>query len=179
MAALIAACQTGAVPATVNLVVSPVDNTPAVNRARALQVPVAIIPKSDDYGAQLLDALTQAEVDWICLAGYMFLLPEEIVHAFPNRIINIHPALLPKFGGKGMYGRHVHVAVIEAGETESGCTVHYVTEVYDEGAVILQKTCPVLPADTPDTLADRVIDLEAVAYAEALGMLVSKNVDNA
>ncbi|HSI73564.1 MAG TPA: formyltransferase family protein, partial [Fimbriimonas sp.] len=90
----------------------------------------------------------------------------------PNRVLNIHPALLPKFGGKGMYGRRVHEAVLAAGETESGCTIHLVTPVYDEGPIILQKTCPVLEGDTPETLATRVLQVEHEAYPEALAKVI-------
>lgn len=172
MATLIAACLSGDVPASPALVVSPADGTAAVLRARALGVAVAVVAKDDDYADQLSRLLREEGIDVICLAGYMFLLPLEVVHAYEGRIINIHPALLPKYGGKGMYGRHVHEAVIVAGETESGCSVHFVTERYDEGTVLLQKTCPVYPDDTPDTLADRVLDLEHTAYPEALKMLV-------
>jgi phosphoribosylglycinamide formyltransferase-1 len=99
-------------------------------------------------------------------------LPLEVLSLFPNRVLNIHPALLPKFGGKGMYGHHVHEAVLAAGEAESGCSVHFVNERYDEGAVILQKVCPVLPDDTPDTLAARVLVLEHQAYPEALAKVI-------
>ncbi len=172
MATLIAACLSGDVPAEPALVVSPADGTAAVLRAESLGVKVAVVPKDDDYADRLSRVLQAKGIDVICLAGYMFLLPLEVVRAFEGRIININPALLPKYGDKGMYGRHVHVAVIAAGETESGCSVHFVTERYDEGAVLLQKKCPVYPDDTPDTLADRVLDLEHTAYPEALKMLV-------
>ena len=104
----------------------------------------------------------------------MFLLPQEVVRRYEGRILNIHPALLPKYGGKGMYGIHVHEAVIAAGEKESGCSIHFVNERYDEGAVLLQKKCPVLPDDTPESLAERVLDLEHTAYPEALKMLVER-----
>ncbi len=172
MATLIAACLSGDVPALPSLVVSPADGTAAVLRAQALGVKVAVVPKSEDYASLLSGLLREDRIDVICLAGYMFLLPVEVVRAYEGRIINIHPALLPKYGGKGMYGQHVHEAVIAAGETESGCSVHFVSEEYDEGAVLLQKKCPVLPDDTPETLADRVLDLEHTAYPEALKMLV-------
>jgi formyltetrahydrofolate-dependent phosphoribosylglycinamide formyltransferase len=174
MASLAAACLSGFVPAEPALVVSPADGTPAVLRARALGVEVAVVPKSDDYAARLSAILREGRIDVVCLAGYMFLLPIEIVRAYEGRMLNIHPALLPKFGGKGMYGRHVHEAVLAAGETESGCSVHFVTERYDEGPVLLQKRCPVLPSDTVETLADRVLDLEQTAYPEALKLLVSR-----
>jgi phosphoribosylglycinamide formyltransferase-1 len=102
----------------------------------------------------------------------MRLLPEEVLAAFPNRVLNIHPALLPKFGGKGMYGMHVHEAVVAARETESGCTVHFVNEHYDEGAILHQRRCPVLPDDTPETLAARVLEQEHLAYPEAIQLVL-------
>ncbi|MHC4995101.1 MAG: phosphoribosylglycinamide formyltransferase [Planctomycetota bacterium] len=107
-----------------------------------------------------------AGADLVCLAGYLSLLliPED----FEGRVINIHPALLPKYGGQGMYGHHVHEAVIAAGEAESGCTVHYATNEYDKGPIICQKSCPVLEGDTPDDLAARVFEQEILAYPEAI-----------
>lgn len=103
----------------------------------------------------------------------MRLLPSEVLERYPNRVLNIHPALLPKFGGKGMYGMHVHKAVVEAEESESGCTVHYVNERYDEGAIILQLRCEVRPTDTPEDVAARVLKLEHKAFAEALALVMS------
>jgi formyltetrahydrofolate-dependent phosphoribosylglycinamide formyltransferase len=175
MANIVAAAESGAIPARVSLVVSPKDETAAVHRARALGAPVVVLWwKSEGYAENLMKVLADAEVDLICLAGYMSLLPLDVVHAYEGRIINIHPALLPKYGGKGMYGMHVHEAVIAAGETESGCSVHFVTERYDEGAVLHQKRCPVLPDDTPETLAHRVLDLEHTAYVEAINLLLKR-----
>lgn len=169
MKALAEACASGAVPADVAVVISPKDGTDAVEAARAMRLPVEIVPPSPDaYGEDLMRALRRHDAGWIALAGYLRLLPKEVLDAFPDRILNIHPALLPKFGGKGMYGSHVHEAVIAAGETESGCTVHLVNERYDEGRILLQKRCPVKPDDTPETLAARVLLLEHQAFAEAL-----------
>jgi phosphoribosylglycinamide formyltransferase 1 len=108
----------------------------------------------------------EAGIEWVILAGYL-----KFVHVppgFERRVLNIHPSLLPKFGGPGMYGHHVHEAVIRAGERESGCTVHYVDGEFDHGPVILQRRCPVLPGDTPETLAARVFALECQAYPEAI-----------
>lgn len=173
MATLIASCLSGDVPAEPVLVVSPKEATPATIRAQSLGVTVATIERDEQYETRLAHALDDAQIDVICLAGYMWLLPAAIVSSFKGRILNVHPALLPKFGGKGMYGHHVHEAVIAAGEKESGCTVHFVTEHYDEGAIILQKKCAVLPEDSPDSLADRVLDLEHQAYPEALRMVVA------
>ena len=182
MATLVAACHSGYVPAVPALVISPKPGTKAVERAKsfrqgaASQLRCAIVerPKSVDYGTRLLHVLREAEIDFICLAGFMSLLPEEVVRKYDGRILNIHPALLPKYGGKGMYGSRVHEAVLAAGDRESGCSVHLVNEAYDEGETVLQRRCPVLPDDTPETLADRVLDLEHEAYPEALKMVVER-----
>jgi phosphoribosylglycinamide formyltransferase-1 len=106
------------------------------------------------------------------LAGFLWKMPENILRAFPQKIINIHPALLPKYGGKGMYGEHVHHAVIAAGEKESGISVHYVNRHYDEGAVIMQAKCPVMPDDTPKTLAERIHTLEYTYFPVAIEQIL-------
>ncbi|MCB0769863.1 MAG: phosphoribosylglycinamide formyltransferase, partial [Flavobacteriales bacterium] len=113
-------------------------------------------------------------VDLVVLAGYLRLIPTEMVLAFPERIVNIHPALLPDHGGAGMYGMRVHEAVIAAGETQSGITIHYVNERYDEGEQLLQVTCPVLATDTPETLAARIHGLEHEHYPRVVEELVAR-----
>ncbi len=128
-------------------------------------------------GKQLRDGTVQRElqgqrIDLVVLAGFMRLIPADMVRGFPQRIINIHPALLPEYGGKGMYGHHVHEAVIAAKEVESGITIHYVNERYDEGEHIVQFRCPVLPGDTPDTLAERIHGLEHAHYPEVVESIV-------
>lgn len=120
------------------------------------------------YVASLAATLKRHEVNFIALAGYMKRIPRQIVATYRNRIVNIHPALLPKFGGKGMFGVHVHEAVLAAHETVSGATVHIVDEEYDHGQIIVQRQVPVLPGDTPDMLAARVLELEHTVYPEAL-----------
>jgi phosphoribosylglycinamide formyltransferase 1 len=141
-------------------------DAPAIIAAKELGLKTSIV----EFGASFEDGLLAAldGTDWICLAGFLRLLPESIVNMYDHRILNVHPALLPKFGGKGMYGMRVHEAVIAAGETESGCTVHYVTKEYDEGAIVRQDKCLVLPEDNPDTLAARVLALEHQTYFAAL-----------
>ncbi len=114
-------------------------------------------------------------VKWICLAGYTRLLPKAVLESYSNHVLNIHPALLPKFGGKGMYGMRTHEAVLGSGDQESGCSVHFVSDQYDEGAVILQRRVPVLPGDTPETLAHRVLEQEHIAYAEALAKVIHES----
>lgn len=120
----------------------------------------------------LLSRLKERQIDYIALAGYLSLLPAGVVRTYRNRITNIHPALLPKFGGKGMYGHHVHEAVIAAGESESGATVHLVNEKYDEGRILEQARVPVLRDDTPETLAARVLVEEHKLYPKVLDKLI-------
>ena len=130
-------------------------------RAKKLQIPSFTFSREDFLaGDKIITFLKGYEIDYIVLAGFLLKIPNSLVEAYPNRIINIHPALLPKFGGKGMYGQHVHQAVADAGETESGITIHYVNGNYDEGNVIFQAKCPVLPTDTPDMIAEKVHALE-------------------
>jgi len=147
----------------------------AVERARAAGVAVAVVspvgrPADASTGA-LLDALDAHRVQLILLAGYLKLIPPEVVERHRGRILNIHPALLPKFGGKGMYGIHVHRAVLEAGETESGATVHFVDEEYDRGATLAEARVPVLEGDTPHALASRVLEVEHQLYPVAVDHL--------
>ena len=131
----------------------------ALQRAKALHIPSKVIKDTKD-AAEILDLLKEAETDLVVLAGYLKILDPEIINAYKKRIINIHPALLPKFGGHDMYGLNVHRAVINAGEKESGATVHYVDEGVDTGEIILQKKVPVMPGDTPEKLAARVLETE-------------------
>lgn len=116
----------------------------------------------------LIEKLTAADIDLIVLAGFLWKIPAVLVTAFPNKIINIHPALLPKYGGKGMYGMHVHEAVLAAGESQSGMTIHYVNEHYDEGATIFQSTCDISDATDAHTIASRVLGLEHQYFARVV-----------
>jgi phosphoribosylglycinamide formyltransferase-1 len=172
MAALVKACQSGLVPAEVVLVVASGHGSDAEKTAQDLGVPTLVVPAGENYGERLSSTLK--DCDWLCLAGFLRILPGEVLKLFPDRVLNIHPSLLPKFGGKGMYGHHVHEAVLAAGERESGCTVHYVNEHYDDGKIILQKRCVVEPGDTPETLAARVLVLEHKAYPEALAKVIDE-----
>lgn len=130
-------------------------------RARNLGIETRYFGRKDFYetGA-VLDYLRQKQADWVILAGFLWLVPQPILDAYPQRVINIHPALLPKYGGKGMYGHHVHEAVVAAGETESGITIHIVDENYDRGTILEQARCSVTKDDTPDTLAAKIHLLE-------------------
>jgi phosphoribosylglycinamide formyltransferase-1 len=116
-------------------------------------------------------------IDLIVYAGFLWILKGKIIEAYANRMINIHPALLPKFGGKGMYGEHVHRAVLDAGETESGCTVHLVDAGTDTGPILLQRKVPVLPGDTPESLAARILKEEHIAIVEAVKMMVDRHTE--
>lgn len=131
-----------------------------LKRAEQLGVPSCIVTSQGFATGEALEILHRYNVDFIVLAGFLLKVPDGILYDYPNRIVNIHPALLPKYGGKGMYGLHVHEAVIAAHETESGITIHYINERYDEGNILFQATCPILPNDTPETLATRVHGLE-------------------
>ena len=143
-------------------------NAYVLQRARKLQVPGYVFTRQELNDPAFVDKLEAQQVDLIVLAGFLWLLPANLVARFPQRIINIHPALLPKYGGKGMYGHHVHAAVLANREKESGITIHYVNERYDEGTVIFQARCPVYPDDTPDTLAQRIHALEHKHYPEII-----------
>ena len=129
-------------------------------RAKNLMIPSYTFKKSDFENGEVLKLLQEKAIDFIVLAGFLLKIPENLLKAYPDRIINIHPALLPEFGGKGMYGSHVHEAVVTSGEKETGITIHYVNENYDEGRIIFQARCPVLPTDTPDDVAAKVHALE-------------------
>jgi len=172
MAAIARACAAGELAAVVVTVTAPTETAPAVVVARDLGLRVDLVQPGDEYGPRLVEVLCEVGAEWICLAGFLRLLPTEVLSKFPRRILNIHPALLPKHGGKGMYGRFVHEAVIASGDKESGASVHFVTEHYDEGDVILQRACPVIPGDTPESLAARVLVEEHRAYVEALTMVI-------
>lgn len=128
----------------------------------------------NEFARAMLDTLRNRQIDMILLAGYLRKVPNAVVAAYPEKIVNIHPALLPQFGGPGMYGINVHKAVIASGETRSGATVHFVNEEYDKGRVIKQNHVPVLPDDTPETLAERVLRCEHRLYPDALEQLLDE-----
>jgi len=147
-----------------------------IDRARRLHIPVLLFDRTTFYQTDRITQFLQRQnVDLIVLAGFMWLIPTGLVAAFPDRIVNIHPALLPKFGGKGMYGHFVHEAVVEAGETESGITIHFVNDHYDEGAIIFQAACPVAPGDTPDDVAHKVQVLEHQHYPRVVDEVLTRN----
>ena len=175
MQAIIDACKSGKISGSVSLVIGTKDDAPAMQRARQESVKtLAISPKAhisvDDYDNAVLQALKDNQIDLICLAGYMRLLGQNIIDSYRNRIMNVHPALIPMFFGKGMYGHHVHEAAINRGVKFTGVTVHFVDEEYDTGPIILQTIVPVEDDDTPDSLAARVLKHEHETYASAIAL---------
>ena len=154
-------CFSGSKEISVALLLSNRSNVGALEIAKASGVPAFVFSKEEFYNSsKILDKLISENIDIIVLAGFLIKIPDNILKAYENKIINIHPALLPDFGGKGMYGLNVHKAVIESGKTESGITIHLVNENYDEGKILFQAKCSVLENDTPETLAARVQELE-------------------
>lgn len=172
--AILDACASGEIPGCVTVVIGTRADAPAMERARkGGAAAVVISPRKyagDDaaYGAAILRTLRRYNVDLLCLAGYMRLLPLCVVQEYRGRVMNTHPALLPLFGGKGMYGERVHQAVLESGMKVSGCTVHFVDENYDTGPIIAQGVVPVREDDTPETLAARVLPEEHRTYVRAI-----------
>ena len=136
-------------------------------------IPTLVIERKKFYEDSYLDELDKYKIDLIVLAGFMWKVPDKLIHAYQNKIINIHPALLPKYGGKNMYGNFVHEAVLKAGEKESGITIHYVDEIYDHGKIIFQATCMVDENDTPGTLAQKIHALEHTHYPLVIETLTS------
>jgi len=145
-----------------------------LQRADNFEIPSHIFTRHEFYDTDdVIRLLKNLQVDLIVLAGFLWLVPVALLNAFPNKIINLHPALLPKFGGKGMYGSNVHQAVIAAGEKESGITIHYVDEHYDNGDIIFQEKCPVSPGDTPEALAAKIHQLEYQHFPRVIEQVIS------
>lgn len=159
----------------IKLVVCNKPEAGVIQIAQRNHIEVLIIEKERFFrGDSYVTELSTAGIDFIVLAGFLWKIPEALIKSYRNKIINIHPALLPKFGGKGMYGSKVHEAVITAGEPESGITIHYVDEHYDNGDVIFQATCPVLEDDTADTLAERIHKLEHDNFPRVIEQCLQK-----
>jgi phosphoribosylglycinamide formyltransferase-1 len=169
LANLLEHTRSGSLAAEIALVIASRE-CPGAARAREAGIRTLIMPGV--IPAQALErTLLEHRIDWVILAGYLQLV--QVPASFRGRIVNIHPALLPDFGGPGMYGPRVHRAVLDAGRAESGCTVHLVDEAYDRGPIVLQLRCPILPGDTPQSLADRIFELERAAYPAALARLLA------
>lgn len=168
---LIDRIDAGTLPVHIVAVVSSKANAFGLERARKANLPTAVVERKqcasvEDFSQRLFDAAWEAQADLVALAGFLQLI--HIPKDFMNRVLNIHPALIPAFCGKGMYGHHVHEAVLAHGAKVSGCTVHFVDNEYDHGPIVLQRAVPVLEDDTPDTLAARVFREECEAYPEAI-----------
>ncbi len=170
---IIDAVKNGKISAHIAGLITDKPDIGAIRRARNNDIPVQIISPQDyssqtDFASSLLKQLEAWEAHLIVLAGYLKKIPDSVIHTFPDRILNIHPALLPKYGGKGFYGMNVHRAVIEADEKESGCTIHIVTEEFDEGPILAQAKVPVKKEDTPETLAKRILEEEHKLYPRTI-----------
>jgi phosphoribosylglycinamide formyltransferase-1 len=162
----------------VSLIVSDKENAGIHEVALKNNIPIFVIPKSDiNIGEEMLKHLKNHQIAFIVLAGYLKKVPVNILQAFNRNVINIHPALLPKYGGKGMYGKYVHEAVISNKETESGITIHYVDEIYDNGEIILQEKCSISENDTAETLAEKIHQLEHKHYPEVIASLLKTKIN--
>jgi phosphoribosylglycinamide formyltransferase-1 len=180
--ALIDAVENGELSAEIKIVISNNSNAFALERARkhnirTLHLSHKQFATPEEFDQRLLKVLKQNQIDMIILAGYMKILSPTIIRAYKNRILNIHPALLPQFGGPGMYGMHVHEAVIKSGVKITGVTVHIVDEVYDHGAIVMQKPVEVKDDDTPETLAERVLKVEHDTYKKAIQLFAEERVE--
>lgn len=146
----------------IKLVITNRDDAGVIKRAEKFRKNVQIISKSslENYAGQFIEFLKVEQIDLIILAGFLLKIPDAFIKAFPNKIINLHPALLPKFGGKGMHGMNVHKAVLDAKESVSGITIHYVNEEYDKGEIILQAKCSIEHGETPESLSAKIQQLE-------------------
>ena len=159
----------------VSLVVSNKRKAFVLERAKGFNIPIMIIDREMFYHSdEVVNRLLQLNIDIIVLAGFLWLVPLSLIKAFPQKIINIHPALLPEYGGKGMYGMNVHKAVLENKETETGMTVHFVSEKYDEGGIIFQSSCDISDASTPEEIATEVLKLEHKYYPIVIESLLAQ-----
>ncbi|HRR36972.1 MAG TPA: phosphoribosylglycinamide formyltransferase [Clostridia bacterium] len=178
MQAVIDACKNRKINAKVVLVISNNSDAYALERAKKEKIDnyhVSEYKYKEGFIDKLLELLAKYEIDLVLLAGYMKKLPKEIVERY--KVLNIHPALLPKYGGRGMYGERVHKAVLEAKEKESGCTVHVVDEHYDNGKILNQIKVPVLEDDTVETLAKRVLEQEHIIYIDTVKKILTKEIE--
>jgi phosphoribosylglycinamide formyltransferase-1 len=160
----------------VALLLSNNKNAYALERAQKMGVPTLVFDRKSFFESdEVIGELKSKDISWVILAGFLWMVPSNLIKAFPNQIINIHPALLPSYGGKGMYGMHVHTAVHKAGEKESGISIHLVNEKYDEGEIIFQATCPLDPQDTPEIIAKKVLVLEHKHFPEVIESAIRKS----
>ncbi len=161
--------------AQVSLIISNKSKAGVIEKAAHQKIPTLILNREEFYKTEdILQKLDTHGIDFLVLAGFLWLVPQYLVKAYKNRIVNIHPALLPKYGGKGMYGINVHRAVHAAKEKESGPTIHFVNEHYDEGGIIFQAKCSIHPTDSPEDIAKKVLALEHRYYAEVIEKVILK-----
>ncbi|MFD2942531.1 phosphoribosylglycinamide formyltransferase [Flavobacterium notoginsengisoli] len=146
-----------------------------IDRAKNHQIPVEIFEKNELLERNVLQKIQKIDPDLIVLAGFLLKFPENIIEQYPNKIINIHPALLPKYGGKGMYGMHIHRAIVNNKEKETGISIHYVNEHYDEGGIIFQANVALTDEDTPETVAEKIHELEQTHFPEIIHRLLDAN----
>ena len=155
--------------AKVNLIVTNNPEAYVIQRASNLGIPLVVFNSKEDYqGKAFLKVLSDYSIDLIVLAGFLWLIPPNVIEKYPSRIVNIHPALLPKYGGKGMYGDRVHKAVSTAGDSFTGITIHYVNHEYDEGKIIYQTQCEITPGEDPESIAEKVHQLEYEHYPRVI-----------
>jgi phosphoribosylglycinamide formyltransferase-1 len=181
MEAITQAIKAGIIPADLVLCITNNPGAGVIARADTHEVPISILRPKDFadsrfYVHTLLNTLERHRVNFIALAGYMLKIPDDVVGSFEGRMLNIHPALLPSFGGKGMYGHHVHEAVLDYGVRWTGVTVHVVDKEYDHGPVVLQEPVEILPGDTPDSVAERIHPVEHRLYPEAIRLFAEGRV---
>lgn len=182
MQAVIDACKDGVLNATPVIVISNNGDAGAVEKAKKEKIPYYVLntkshPSSDDLDNAMLDALLRHETELIILAGYMKKIGEIILNTFRGKIINIHPALLPKYGGKGMYGLNVHEAVLKAEEKETGVTIHIIDEDYDTGPIVAQTSLSIMESDNVESLSKRVLEREHSFLVETIGKIDSGEID--
>jgi phosphoribosylglycinamide formyltransferase-1 len=182
MQAIVDACKTGILKDLAEVILTVSNNASAfvLERAKNENINSVCIERKnfkdeEFFNKKILTELKSAKTDIVCLAGYMRIVGQGIVDEYKDRILNIHPALLPKFGGKGMYGRFVHEAVVKAGETKSGVTVHFANEKYDSGKIIMQKEVEVSKTDTPEDVAKKVLKVEYRIYPQAIKKIIEEN----
>jgi len=180
--AIIDNIEAGKLDACLKVVISNNSNAFALERARkhniqAIHLSQKMFATQDEFDDKLLSIFQENQIDLVVLAGYMKILSPRVIRAYKNRMINIHPALLPHFGGKGMYGIHVHEVVINSGVKITGVTVHLVDEIYDHGPIIMQNCIPVLDDDTPKSLAERVLKVEHELYSQAIQLFAEDKIE--
>jgi phosphoribosylglycinamide formyltransferase-1 len=160
----------------IRLILSNKSDAYVLKRSEKLKIPAIVFNREQFYHTSyVVDILNKYSINWIVLAGFLWLIPDNILKLFPNKIVNIHPALLPKYGGAGMYGNKVHEAVVANKEKESGITIHYVNDKYDQGTIIFQAKCSISPNDSPEDVAAKVHTLEYKYYPVIIEKLVEGN----